>query len=171
MDLASDHQSKYFYASSNTKVLKKFNIKRKKLVYEYLTFPTGGWINKMTISKDDSYLFAGTFEGHLLQVCLKTDTLYRDWGRIHHNWITCMEISPDNQSLFCGSWDGALTQWSIPNERIKKNLEDAHEGPICDMIIRPCLKEIDPEILNCDTMSTDDDLVSHDIKIKRLKSI
>ena len=89
----------------------------------------------MIVTPDQRYLFLGCDNGVQIQICLQTDTLVKNHGRIFKAHIYSFASSNDSKRQYIGDIDGHLLEWNIENTKVTYNFGRIHEDAIKSMEI------------------------------------
>jgi hypothetical protein len=66
-----------------------------------LEAPSG--IKSMVTTPDSKYLFAASVRGQLKQICVESQEVVHDYGKIHSSQIYCLQKTRDSKYLITGS--------------------------------------------------------------------
>jgi WD40 repeat protein len=69
---------------------------------------------------DGKHAFVGLFDGTLYQICIDSQKVIKNYGKIHDTAINSMAVSRDNKFLITGGFDQRILKISIPNQKVVK---------------------------------------------------
>lgn len=78
------------------------------------------------MTPDNKYLFAGSYLGHLKQICLERREVVVDYGKIHGNRLRWLEVTSDSKQLITGGWDKIIKIVAIDQRRLSSD-----KGKVC----------------------------------------
>lgn len=97
------------------KELKQYSIPDVKCIKTYSFNLT---IGRVITTLDSKHAFVSWGDGHLQQICIKTQKIIKDYPR-RHKLISAMALTNDGQSLITGTNDRYLTKISINGKQEK----------------------------------------------------
>jgi WD40 repeat protein len=115
--MATTSDSQYLFVSCQ-KNLKQFRVADYELVKEY-TFKSR--IGSVVTTFDRKHAFVGISNGSLHQICIDSQKVIKNYGKIHSDPIISMAVSRDNNFLVTGGEDKRVTKISIPNQIVVKD--------------------------------------------------
>jgi hypothetical protein len=65
-------------------------------------FISPGGIKSMVTTPDSKYLFAASVRGQLKQMCIESQEVVHDYGKIHGSHISCLQTTRDSKYLITG---------------------------------------------------------------------
>ena len=75
-------------------------------------------ITSIALTPDNRFLFAGTRDGFLKQICLETQKLVYDYCQIHENIISCLQTTEDSKYLVSAGYDTSVQKISITDRAV-----------------------------------------------------
>jgi hypothetical protein len=72
-------------------------------------------IASMATTPDSKYLFAGSDTGNLQQICVESQEVVHDYGKIHYDCISNMQTTTDSKYVIIVSLDKHIMRVSIEN--------------------------------------------------------
>ena len=97
------------------------------------TYRFGKDLQTVTATRDCKYVFVGFFDGSLNQICVESQTVTKDYGKIHVDRIMRLQVTRDNKYLITGNEGGEAKIIEIESQKIVKDFDQIGS-------------EIDPEI-------------------------
>jgi WD40 repeat protein len=99
------------------KSLKQYRVDDHKLVKEY---PLKRGTRSVITTFDGKHAFVGLFDGSLHQICIDSQKVIKNYGKIQDTAINSMAVSRDNKFLIIGGFDQRILKISIPNQKVVK---------------------------------------------------
>jgi WD40 repeat protein len=87
-------------------------------------------IKSIITTPDKRFLFAGSYEGHLKQICLESQEVVHDYGKIHNDVICCLETTRDSKWLVTASNDAHVKRFSVESREVDKDFGQSIEYEI-----------------------------------------
>jgi hypothetical protein len=63
-------------------------------------------IQSVITTFDRKHAFAGLTDGSLHQICIDSQKVIKNYGKVHETWIISIAVSRDNSFLITGGRDG-----------------------------------------------------------------
>ena len=82
--MAASSDDKYLFTSDTVNnCIKQFSIIDGKMIKDYNIGPSRHGIHSMVITFDSKYVFVGTTEGRITQICIKTTKITKKYPKVH----------------------------------------------------------------------------------------
>jgi WD40 repeat protein len=75
-------------------------------------------ITSIALTPYGKYLFAGTRNGSIKQICLETQKLVHDYCQVHDQIISCLQITRDSKYLVSAGHDTSVQKISITDKAV-----------------------------------------------------
>jgi WD40 repeat protein len=122
--IAISSDDKYIFTSDQfyNGHVKQFSVRTGKMIKDFGEEFWGEGIRSIITTPDGKYLFAAGNHGHLKQICLESQQVVHDYGRIHNESIDCLETTRDSKWLFTGNPEGHLKRISVEKREVDRDL-------------------------------------------------
>jgi hypothetical protein len=118
-DFTTTSDGKYLFVACFS-ALAQFRIDTHELVK---TYRFGKDPQTVTTSWDSKYAFVGHVDGSLTQICVESQTVTKDYGKIHSDRILRLAVTRDNNFLVTGNESGEAKIISIESQTIFREFD------------------------------------------------
>jgi hypothetical protein len=127
--------------------LKQYRVDDHELVKAYLF---DSRVYSVITSFDSKHSFAGLEDGSLKQICIDSQTVIKDYGKINNMAITTMALTRYTKFLVSSSYDNRLIKISIPNQKVVTGFDVNFPDWIVTMQVAPGDESLFLYDENCD---------------------
>ena len=93
--IAITFDNKFLFSSYGV-ILRQFSVQNHSLVKAYIL---RGYISSIAITPDNKHVFIGSHKGTLVQMCIETQEVIKDYGRLHCAPICSMVVTGGSEFL------------------------------------------------------------------------
>jgi hypothetical protein len=90
MAISSDDKHLWTGGREKNGNVKQFLVRHGQMIKDYGPIFGATGVLSIITTPDNKHLFAGSTGGHLKHICLDSQELVRDYGKIHENFIYCL---------------------------------------------------------------------------------
>jgi hypothetical protein len=96
-----------------------------------IPYPLGTRIQSVITTFDRKHAFAGLVDGSLRQICIDSQKVIKNYGKVHETCIISIAVSRDNSFLITSGEDQRVLKISITHQKVVKDF-----GRICKQEIK-----------------------------------